>query len=29
MYKHGHQTPVEKSYVRPDFRIEDVEVNWD
>ncbi|WP_202319415.1 bifunctional N(6)-L-threonylcarbamoyladenine synthase/serine/threonine protein kinase [Archaeoglobus neptunius] len=29
MYKHGYVTPVEKSYVRPDFRIEDVEVRWD
>ncbi len=29
MYKHGHETPIEESYVKPDFRIEDVEVNWD
>lgn len=28
MYRHGYQTPIEESYVRPDFRIEDVEVNW-
>ncbi len=29
MYKHGYQTPIEESYVKPDFRIEDVEVRWD
>jgi len=29
MYKHGYQTPIEDSYVRPDFRIEDVEIIWD
>ncbi len=29
MYKHGYETPVEESYVKPDFRIEDVVVNWD
>jgi len=29
MYKHGYETPIEESYVRPDFRIEDVVVNWD
>lgn len=28
MYKHGFETPIDKSYVKPDFRIEDVEVNW-
>ena len=29
MYKHGHTTPIEESYAKPDFRIESVEVNWD
>jgi len=29
MYMHGYETPVEKSQVRPDFRIEEVEVLWD
>ncbi|AEA46867.1 bifunctional N(6)-L-threonylcarbamoyladenine synthase/serine/threonine protein kinase [Archaeoglobus veneficus] len=29
MYKHGYETPIEESAVRPDFRIEDVVVNWD
>ncbi|RLI84193.1 MAG: bifunctional N(6)-L-threonylcarbamoyladenine synthase/serine/threonine protein kinase [Archaeoglobales archaeon] len=29
MYKHGYKTPIEESAVKPDFRIEDVEVNWD
>jgi len=28
MYKHGFETAIDKSYVKPDFRIEDVEVNW-
>lgn len=28
MYKHGLETPIDKSYVKPDFRIEDVEVKW-
>jgi len=28
MYKHGYVTPIEESFVRPDFRIEDVEVTW-
>jgi len=29
MFKHGYETPLERSQVRPDFRIEDVEVLWD
>ncbi|MCD6494291.1 MAG: bifunctional N(6)-L-threonylcarbamoyladenine synthase/serine/threonine protein kinase [Archaeoglobaceae archaeon] len=29
MYKHGYETPVEKSTIKPDFRIEEVVVNWD
>ncbi len=29
MYKHGHVTPIEDSRVKPDFRIESVEVNWE
>ncbi len=29
MYTHGYETPVEESAVRPDFRIEDVEIRWD
>ncbi len=29
MYKHGYTTPIEESYVKPDFRIEDVEIRWD
>ncbi len=29
MYKHGYETKIEDSGVRPDFRIEDVEVRWD
>ena len=29
MYKHGHTTPIEESRVKPDFRIESVEVNWE
>ncbi len=28
MYKHGVETPVDESYVKPDFRIEEVEVLW-
>ncbi len=28
MYKHGYQTPLSESYVKPDFRIEDVKVTW-
>jgi N6-L-threonylcarbamoyladenine synthase len=29
MYKHGYSTPVGNSAVKPDFRIDDVEVRWD
>ncbi len=29
MFKHGHTTPIEESHVKPDFRIESVEVNWE
>lgn len=29
MYKNGYKTPIEKSFVKPDFRIEDVEISWD
>ncbi len=29
MYKHGYTTPIEESYVKPDFRIEDVDIRWD
>jgi N6-L-threonylcarbamoyladenine synthase len=29
MYKHGYETPIEESAVKPDFRIEDVELRWD
>jgi len=29
MYKHGYETRIEESAVRPDFRIEDVVVSWD
>lgn len=29
MYKHGYETPIEESYVKPDFRIESVEILWD
>ncbi len=29
MYKHGYEMPIEKSYVKPDFRIEEVEIRWD
>jgi N6-L-threonylcarbamoyladenine synthase len=29
MYRHGYETRVEDSAVKPDFRIEDVEVRWD
>ena len=28
MYKHGLSTPIEESYVKPDFRIEEVEIKW-
>jgi len=28
MYKHGYETKIEDSAVRPDFRIEDVEIKW-
>ncbi len=28
MYKHGYETKIEDSAVKPDFRIEEVEVNW-
>jgi len=29
MYKHGYETKIEESGVRPDFRIDDVEIRWD
>jgi N6-L-threonylcarbamoyladenine synthase len=29
MFRNGYETPVEKSFVKPDFRIEEVVVNWD
>ncbi len=29
MYKHGYETPIEESAVKPDFRIEEVEIRWD
>jgi len=29
MYRHGVVTPLEKSFVRPDYRIEEVDVVWD
>ncbi|HID43147.1 MAG TPA: bifunctional N(6)-L-threonylcarbamoyladenine synthase/serine/threonine protein kinase [Archaeoglobaceae archaeon] len=28
MYKHGYETRIEDSAVRPDFRIDDVEIKW-
>ncbi len=28
MYRHGYVTEVEKSQVKPDFRIEEVEITW-
>jgi N6-L-threonylcarbamoyladenine synthase len=29
MYEHGYETRVEDSVVKPDFRIEEVEIRWD
>jgi N6-L-threonylcarbamoyladenine synthase len=29
MYRNGHSTKIEESTVKPDFRVEDVDVNWD
>ncbi len=29
MFKHGYEMPIEKSFVKPDFRIEEVEIRWD
>jgi N6-L-threonylcarbamoyladenine synthase len=29
MFEHGYETKLEDSTVKPDFRIEEVEVNWD
>ncbi|MET1124607.1 MAG: bifunctional N(6)-L-threonylcarbamoyladenine synthase/serine/threonine protein kinase [Archaeoglobaceae archaeon] len=29
MYKHGYETKIEESIVKPDFRIDEVEVTWD
>jgi N6-L-threonylcarbamoyladenine synthase len=29
MYKHGYVTKISESTVKPDFRIEEVEVNWE
>jgi N6-L-threonylcarbamoyladenine synthase len=29
MYEHGYITSIEESAVKPDFRIEDVELRWD
>jgi N6-L-threonylcarbamoyladenine synthase len=29
MFEHGYETKLEDSRVKPDFRIEEVEVNWD
>ncbi|MEM2727170.1 MAG: bifunctional N(6)-L-threonylcarbamoyladenine synthase/serine/threonine protein kinase [Archaeoglobaceae archaeon] len=28
MLKHGFSTPIEESYVKPNFRIEEVEIRW-
>jgi len=28
MLKHGYTTPIEESYVKPNFRIEEVEIRW-
>jgi N6-L-threonylcarbamoyladenine synthase len=29
MHKHGYETPIKESAVKPDFRIEEVELRWD
>lgn len=28
MLKHGYSTPIEESYVKPNFRIEEIEIRW-